>query len=80
MTMQLTDEEERSLEKSLEPKTKKVIKRGIRNPYHCESGHTLDYVYWRSHIKKLLGKIPSLYYCNTCKKLYSISIKEMQIE
>ena len=81
MTMQLTNEEEKELQQSETPK--KIIKKakyGMKDQQICEQGHPLNYVYWRSHTEKHMGKIIGLFFCPKCEKLYQIVRKEFSLK
>ena len=76
--MLLTNKEEKELEKQKsKPKILQEAKYNTKNSQFCKLGHKLNYVYWRSHIEKRLGKIPGLYFCPKCEKLFKISLMEI---
>lgn len=75
--MLLTNKEEKDLQKQALKKTVQETKYNTKNSQYCKLGHKLNYVYWRSHIEKRLGKIPGLYFCPKCDKLFKMSIMEI---
>ena len=77
--MLLTNKEEKDLKKETQrPKTIQEAKYNTKNSQYCQLGHKLNYVYWRSHIEKRLGKIPGLYFCPKCEKLFKVSLMEFK--
>ena len=78
--MQLTNEEESNLKKqTMKTSSKPVIPRGEVKNFFCSEKHRLAYAYFRSFTDKKLGRIPGLYYCPRCQKLYKPSIVEIDI-
>ena len=74
----LTNQEEKELQKEAKQnKTVVEAKYNTKNSQYCKAGHKLNYVYWRSHIEKRLGKIPGLYFCPKCNKLFKMSLTEI---
>ena len=79
--MSLTNQEEKELQSQIKkPNIIQETKYKTKNAHFCKSGHKLNYVYWRSHIEKRLGKIPGLFFCPKCDKLFKMTIVEISNE
>ena len=78
--LQLTNKEEKTLQKQIQPQKNKAVetKYNTKNSQYCSLGHKLNYVYWRSHVEKRLGKIQGLYFCPKCQKLFKMSLTEIK--